>query len=112
MAKVSDFDYSAELMGDYLKATISPNIIQLISASTLMRILRLTSPGAGRGHEPADKPLLPLSLGAVCCMDMKMTLSSAQMFTKNPYYIIKIEKKAHLLFCGMNIMRGFVDTYM
>lgn len=40
MAKVSDFDYSGELMGDYLRgATIYPNIILLICASVVMRIL-------------------------------------------------------------------------
>lgn len=54
MAKVSDFDYSAELMADYLRgAAVSPNIIPLICGSTLMRILRLTSQGARRRPQQA-----------------------------------------------------------
>lgn len=65
MVEVSDFDYSGELMGDYLRgATIYPNIILLICASALIRILRLTSQGARRRQEQPDKSLFHIVLGA------------------------------------------------
>lgn len=64
MAKVSDFDYGGELMGDYLTgATIDPNIILLICASVVMRILWLTSQGARRRREQAEKSLFHVVLG-------------------------------------------------